>query len=178
MAVDLRGPKNRPGHGWTGDVRNDGRPGNRPIRDTRDRLGELYVCYELGLTDSIRSSNAFDWHESTVRNLQTDSGQSFGVTKGGASGDLASRKLDPRSLRIGILACGYCDWRMIAKIARILDRLDAAVSPQDMNLPGYNLHELSGKDRGTWSVRVSGNWRVTFAFEGEDAISIDYVDYH
>ena len=47
-----------------------------------------------------------------------------------------------------------------------------------MNLPGYKLHRLLGQEKGTWSVRVSGNWRVTFKFEGEDATDVDYVDYH
>jgi len=65
-----------------------------------------------------------------------------------------------------------------SKLARILDRLDASVQPSDMNLPGYRLHQLSGQEKGTWSVRVSGNWRVTFKFEGEDATEIDYLDYH
>jgi proteic killer suppression protein len=65
-----------------------------------------------------------------------------------------------------------------AKLARILDRLDASVRPQDMNLPGYKLHELGGREQGTWAVWVSGNWRVTFKFEGTDAIVVDYRDYH
>ncbi|MDZ7341988.1 MAG: type II toxin-antitoxin system RelE/ParE family toxin [candidate division KSB1 bacterium] len=65
-----------------------------------------------------------------------------------------------------------------AKLARILDRLDASLSPQDMNLPGYKLHELKGKEKGTWSVWVSGNYRVTFRFEANDAIDVDYRDYH
>jgi len=65
-----------------------------------------------------------------------------------------------------------------SKLARILDRLDASVRPSDMNLPGYRLHKLSGQEKGTWAVRVSGNWRVTFKFEGEDATDIDYLDYH
>jgi len=65
-----------------------------------------------------------------------------------------------------------------SKLARILDRLDASLQPSDMNLPGYKLHQLLGKDKGTWSVRVSGNWRVTFQFEDEDAIVVDYRDYH
>jgi len=59
-----------------------------------------------------------------------------------------------------------------------LDRLDASVTPQDMNLPGYKLHELKGKEKGTWSVWVSGNWRITFQFEGNDAINVNYEDYH
>ena len=65
-----------------------------------------------------------------------------------------------------------------SKIARILDRLDASITPSDMGLPGYYLHQLSGQDEGTWSVRVSGNWRITFMFEGKDAILVDYKDYH
>ncbi len=64
------------------------------------------------------------------------------------------------------------------KIARILDRLDASISSRDMNLPGYRLHKLAGRDKGIWSVWVSGNWRITFKFEGEDAIIVDYKDYH
>ncbi len=65
-----------------------------------------------------------------------------------------------------------------SKIARILDRLDASFRPQDMNLPGYKLHKLTGKEKGTWSVWVSGNWRVTFQFDGPDAVDVDYLDYH
>jgi len=68
--------------------------------------------------------------------------------------------------------------RHASKICRILDRLDASSSPQDMNLPGYKLHELSGNEKGTWSVWISGNWRVTFKFDGADAIVVDYRDYH
>jgi toxin HigB-1 len=64
------------------------------------------------------------------------------------------------------------------KIERILDRLDASISPNDMNLPGYRLHELKGKEAGTWSVTVNANWRITFEFEGQDAILVDYKDYH
>jgi len=64
------------------------------------------------------------------------------------------------------------------KLGRILDRLDASENPQDMNLPGFRLHELKGKEEGTWSVWVSGNWRITFRFDGNDAIVVDYRDYH
>lgn len=64
------------------------------------------------------------------------------------------------------------------RLGRILDRLDASVRPHDMNLPSYKLHELKGKQKGTWSVWVSGNWRVTFRFDGADAIDVDYRDYH
>ncbi len=47
-----------------------------------------------------------------------------------------------------------------------------------MSLPGLHLHELSGKRRGMWSVRVSGNWRITFKYDGEDAIDVNLEDYH
>jgi toxin HigB-1 len=64
------------------------------------------------------------------------------------------------------------------RLGRILDRLDASVGPQDMNLPGFKLHPLSGKQKGRWSVWVNGNWRVTYEFDGCDAVVIDYEDYH
>ncbi|WP_018953216.1 type II toxin-antitoxin system RelE/ParE family toxin [Thioalkalivibrio sulfidiphilus] len=64
------------------------------------------------------------------------------------------------------------------RLRLILGRLHAASSPQDMNLPGLRLHELSGKRKGTWAVNVSGNWRVTFRFNGIDAEVVDYEDYH
>ena len=65
-----------------------------------------------------------------------------------------------------------------ARLARILDRLDASMSPQDMNLPGFRLHNLKGRGKDAWSVHVSGNWRVVFRFEGNDAVQVDYLDYH
>jgi len=65
-----------------------------------------------------------------------------------------------------------------SKLARILDRLDASLTVKDMNLPGFNLHRLSGKEKSIWSVCVSGNWRVTFYFKQGDAYIVDYRDYH
>ena len=64
------------------------------------------------------------------------------------------------------------------RIRLILGRLHAASSHRDMDLPGLYLHQLKGKSRGRWSVRVSGNWRITFKFDGPDAIDVDYEDYH
>lgn len=64
------------------------------------------------------------------------------------------------------------------KLRLILGRLNVSMSPEDMNLPGLRLHQLTGDRAGVWSVRVSGNWRVTFRFSGEDAEAIDYEDYH
>lgn len=60
----------------------------------------------------------------------------------------------------------------------ILGRLNASISPKDMNLPGLELHRLRGDRKGTWAVKVSGNWRVTFTFVGKNAEDVDYEDYH
>ena len=64
------------------------------------------------------------------------------------------------------------------RLIRQLDLLNRAVSPADMNLPGYRLHELKGERKGTWSVAVSGNWRLTFTFQEQDATDVDLEDYH
>jgi proteic killer suppression protein len=64
------------------------------------------------------------------------------------------------------------------RIRLILARLNASASPRDMNLPGLRLHELSGNKKGTWAVSVSGNWRITFVFQGTDALDVNYEDYH
>ena len=64
------------------------------------------------------------------------------------------------------------------KLERMLDRLDAAIRPEDMNLPGYRLHELKGQRAGTYAVRVTGNWRLTFRFEDGDAVAVNLEDYH
>ncbi|GAB6042434.1 type II toxin-antitoxin system RelE/ParE family toxin [Endothiovibrio diazotrophicus] len=65
-----------------------------------------------------------------------------------------------------------------AKLARQLRQLDDARRPQDMNVPGWRLHRLEGDLAGHWSVWVNGNWRLFFAFDDEDAILVDYDDYH
>lgn len=65
-----------------------------------------------------------------------------------------------------------------SRLARILDRLDASTAVKDMDLPGFRLHRLKGKEKVIWSVWVSGNWRVTFYFKRGDAYVVDYRDYH
>ena len=64
------------------------------------------------------------------------------------------------------------------RIRLILGRLHASTSAGDMNLPGLFLHRLSGDRSKTWSVRVSGNWRITFKSDGKDAEVVNYEDYH
>ena len=64
------------------------------------------------------------------------------------------------------------------RLRLILGRLQASIDAGDMDLPALYLHQLKGKQKGRWSVRVSGNWRVTFRFEKPDALEVDYEDYH
>ena len=65
-----------------------------------------------------------------------------------------------------------------SRLRLILSNLDQAMSPDDMGLPGLDLHPLKGDRRGCWSVKVNGNWRVTFRFAGTDAEVVNYEDYH
>jgi proteic killer suppression protein len=65
----------------------------------------------------------------------------------------------------------------VDKIARILARLNEAMTVQDMGLPGYRLHPLKGELDGFWSVTVSGNWWIVFRFENGSAYDVDLIDY-
>ena len=64
------------------------------------------------------------------------------------------------------------------RLARQLRQLNDATRPREMIMPGWRLHPLAGDLVGHWSVTVNGNWRMTFAFEGEDAVLVDYRDCH
>ena len=64
------------------------------------------------------------------------------------------------------------------RLRLILGRLNAAADPRDMDLPGLGFHELHGARKGTWAVKVSGNWRVTFSFSNKEVEHVDYEDYH
>lgn len=59
-----------------------------------------------------------------------------------------------------------------------LAALDGAIGPQGMSLPGWKLHQLAGNLAGHWAVTVNGNWRLTFRFDGREAILVNYQDYH
>jgi proteic killer suppression protein len=65
-----------------------------------------------------------------------------------------------------------------SKLSRQLALLNAVQGPQEMDVIGWNLHPLKGDLIDHWSVKVNGNWRLTFTFEGGDAILVDYQDYH
>ena len=68
--------------------------------------------------------------------------------------------------------------QQVPKIERILARLDVSTRPETMDIPGWKLHQLKGKLKGHWAVWVSGNWRITFRFEGVNVKDVDLVDYH
>jgi len=65
-----------------------------------------------------------------------------------------------------------------AKLRILLTSLNTARSQEEMNLPGLRLHPLKGERKGQWAVSVSGNWRLVFVFEGENATDVDLIDYH
>lgn len=64
----------------------------------------------------------------------------------------------------------------VARVGRMLRALDAATRPEQVNLPGFYWHPLQGEAR--WTIRVTGNWRITFAWDGADAVAVDLEDYH
>ena len=67
---------------------------------------------------------------------------------------------------------------LVLKVERVLARLDESAEPRDMDLPGFGLHPLRGNLAGHWAVRVSGNWRIVFRFDGGDVRDVDLIDYH
>jgi proteic killer suppression protein len=66
----------------------------------------------------------------------------------------------------------------IAKLLRILDRLDNSCNAKDMNYPGAKLHKLEPNKDNRWAISVSGNWRLTFIFKNGNAYEVNYLDYH
>jgi proteic killer suppression protein len=64
------------------------------------------------------------------------------------------------------------------RVRRILLALDAAKAPEHMNIPGFRYHPLRSQEKGRYAVDASGNWRITFGWDGEDAIDVDLEDYH
>ena len=64
------------------------------------------------------------------------------------------------------------------KLLSMLAALDVATASDELALPSYRLHPLSGRMKGQWSIWVNGNWRITFRFVGSDVELVDYQDYH
>ena len=59
-----------------------------------------------------------------------------------------------------------------------LQALHTAITIEDMDIPGWRLHQLKGGRSGLWAVNVSGNWRVVFEFKEGHAYVVNYEDYH
>lgn len=72
----------------------------------------------------------------------------------------------------------FLDVKDVPKITRILDRLDAAIEAVDMNIPGWDFHELKDDRKDVWSVAVRKNWKITFRFEKGCAYDVNFEDYH
>lgn len=70
------------------------------------------------------------------------------------------------------------DARDLLKITRMLDRLDTALVANDMDIPGWRLHELKGSRKGEWSVTVRDNWRITFRIKNGEVNDVNLEDYH
>ena len=70
------------------------------------------------------------------------------------------------------------DAKLQPKILRVLDALDRATRPEDMRIPGFDFHPLRGFKPTRYSVHVNGPWCVTFAFDGDDTVAVDFEQYH
>lgn len=68
--------------------------------------------------------------------------------------------------------------QQVRKLRQILAQLNISQEPADMDLPGFRLHPLKGERKEQWTVSVTGNLRIVFEFEGENATNVDLVDYH
>ena len=64
------------------------------------------------------------------------------------------------------------------RLARMLEFMDRATAPEDLDIPGWRLHPLKGELAGFWSLTVNGNWRLILRFNGHDIELVDYRDYH
>ncbi len=67
---------------------------------------------------------------------------------------------------------------LVPIIDDILARLNVAENMKALNLPGWNLHPLKGNLKGFWSIKVTGNRRIIFRFEGGNVFDVNFVDYH
>lgn len=68
------------------------------------------------------------------------------------------------------------DW--VRQIERQLTLLDSATKPEDMDVVTFGFHRLTADQAGRFAITVSRNWRLTFAFDGRDAVEVDLEDYH
>ncbi len=75
-------------------------------------------------------------------------------------------------------SCAKIQAKHADRLHDILQILDVAATPEQMNFPAFSFHKLTGRLKDHYAVKVSGNWRVVFSFEGGHAILVDYLDYH
>ena len=73
---------------------------------------------------------------------------------------------------------GQIDSRIAPRVRQILTALDVMSSLDDVRIPTWRLHPLTGDRQGQWSLTVRANWRITFRFEDGDVLDVDLVDYH
>ncbi len=67
----------------------------------------------------------------------------------------------------------------IRKLRQILMAIDSAETLKELDtMPGWRLHELQGSRAGTWSIIVTGNYRLTFTIRGEQIHDVNLEDYH
>ena len=64
------------------------------------------------------------------------------------------------------------------KLQKRLEHIDSASKIENLRLSGYDLHELQGNRKGVWSIKTTGNWRITFRFENGNAYDVNHEDYH
>jgi len=70
------------------------------------------------------------------------------------------------------------DSKMHQQIFARLDRLDVAMRPDEMDLPGFDFHPLRGFRPKRSSVHVNGPWCIAFEFEEGDAFRVNFEQYH
>ena len=66
---------------------------------------------------------------------------------------------------------------MVERIEDIIALLDIVRDVQEMALPHYRLHPLTGDRNGQWAVTVRANWRIVFRFDDEP-FDVELIDYH
>lgn len=66
----------------------------------------------------------------------------------------------------------------LPRVKRILAALNVATSPAELDVPGWHWHQLKGNRKGVYSVRVTGNWRITYKWDDDGPFHVDLEDYH
>jgi len=72
---------------------------------------------------------------------------------------------------------GRVSTNLQARALRRLDALDSASSPEQMNVPGFDFHQLHGNPT-RYTVHINGPWCITFGWDGIEAIAVDLEQYH